>query len=273
MPDRKGKCPYCSYREYDEEDIHDPSDKANIKICVHIADRHSHMLGRMSPEQAHYMYRNNGKQPVCHLSGCSKTCAWNDSEGKPNHYCSEECRVRSGVNAKINHVKVHKTEHNLNDTKRQYQMQAGRRISGDKEYPDGSMAPYMGKSELAYLDLMYTVFHKTGKHIRRPGDDKCYDYMDDGKKKKYLPDFDQFYDNILVECKEEIGNKNMHPDMVRQRKRNQLKEKAVMKAKNCHYLRWHPDDRIGFIRAMKFAMSKKGKLNSSPVYYTPKGYF
>lgn len=256
----KGRCPYCNFREY--------GDDANKTICTHIAKKHQHMLGEMSPAQAHYMYRNKGKQPVCHLSGCDKICEWDDKLEKPTHYCSEECRVTAGMRAKNNGAKQ-----DMTDPEVQYKCQDNRGISGTKEYSDRSSAPYMGKAELLCLDVLFKEFRLTGKNIRRPLKEQCFEYRFKGIMKQYLPDYSLFEFNCLIEVKEPLGNKNMHPAMVEQRKMNAFKEKRVKEVKTCHYLRFHEDDIPGFIKAMKRVIALKGRLTANPVFYAPEGYF
>jgi hypothetical protein len=238
----------------------------NEEIYKHMVKEHSHLLGEMSAPQAHYYYRNKGKKPICHLPGCSEECPWDYVKEKPKHYCSEECRKMAGTLAAKNGAKQ-----NMNDPDIQFKLQDSRGISGVKKFRDGAKVPYMGKSELALLDLLERKFHLDGEDIGRPT--TVYKYKHEGKEKMYLPDYELFGYNIVIECKEDLANKNSHPDRIAQRDMNKLKEEAVLDVKNMHYLRFHPDDIMNFSRYLKDAIARKGKVNGRPVVYTPKGYF
>jgi len=258
---RRGACPFCNARA-----------ETNEEIFKHMEAKHKEELGDLSAPEVHYAFRNHGKPPRCHLSGCDGIPKWNIEKGKPDYFCSEECRREAGRRAKKNHMRVYGTEHNLNDPERQIQMQDNRSISGTYLASDGTTIPYMGKAELECVSILDSEFGLTGDDIGRPL--VYFEYEDDtGRTRMSINDYELYNFACIIEVKEKLGNKNGHPGMEHKHQMDKRKEEAIIKSKTRHYIRFHVDDLRGFMKAMREVIKRNGKVGRNPIVYAPEAYY
>ncbi len=257
---RKGRCCYCSVKAENNE-----------RIFKHMEAKHKDELSGRGADEVHYAYRNR-KPPTCHLPGCDNICDWNKEKGKPDYFCSMECKKEAGRRAKKNHMKVYGTEHNLDDPKRQIKMQDNRSISGVYTCDDGTDVPYMGKAEKLCVSILDQEFGLTGDDLGRPM--VFFEYDDDNNRTRtYIPDYEIYNLNCIIEVKEAMNNRNGHVGMIHKHHMDQKKERALINTKTKHYVRFHEDDIKGFVKIMKEVVKRNGKVKGEPIIYAPQKYY
>ena len=157
----------------------------------------------ISAEQVLFNYRN--RYPLHKTHGKSvltgKPTQWNPEAERYERFANEEER-KIYRQAFIDRMKKkYGKEHLLDDPDQQKAMIANRRISGEYIFKDGGKKGYVGKEELAFLEVMDEQGWPS-EDIHSPAP-QVFQYQLDGKTRHYYPDFWIESLNLIVEIKGE----------------------------------------------------------------------
>lgn len=195
MAGKKYKCPYCEAR-YERKDL--------IK---HVGKKHSDLMPEgYTPEREVYdsVNKKDG-HGTCRI--CKADTKWNAKINRYDIICEDpKCSQAMRDEYKKNMVRVRGTYNILNDDVQQKKMLAGRRISGTYKFSDGGVISYTGSYEKKCLEFMDKVLELDSKYIMSPGPSMEYIYQ--GEKHIYIPDFYIVPWNLIIEVKDGGDNPN-----------------------------------------------------------------
>lgn len=196
---RKVHCPYCSYMNYKD------------KMIRHIEKKHAEMLpapdesGEYTAARVLFNFLNKKTHGTCVV--CKRPTKWNEKTHKYDRICDRpQCREKLREKYKTNMVKVYGKTTLLNDDEQQKKMLAGRHISGEYTFRDGTKREYTGSYEKKLLEFLDKVLEMDPKDIITPGPTFEYDYK--GKKHQWITDALLIPFNLVIEVKDGGSNPN-----------------------------------------------------------------
>lgn len=222
---RKYKCPYCEVR------------KERKDLITHIDKKHEELIPEgYSSTRVVYDMINNKHFGICRV--CKKHTEWNEKTGRYDVLCGDpKCKEAMREEYKKNMLRVRGTYNILNDPEQQMKMLANRKISGVYKFADGGVVGYTGSYERKFLEFMDVVMQINSKDILSPG--PTMEYLYNGKKHFYIPDFYYIPYNLIIEIKDGGENKNTKdtPGMRSSREKTIEKERVITNRGEYNYVR------------------------------------
>ena len=220
------KCPYCNDR-YPREILIKHIDRKHVELLPNgfTGIRMVYHIANKLPLEYH---------GSCRV--CKKPTNWNGY--KYDVLCNNlKCKEALRNLYKTNMLRVRGTYNILNDTEQQKRMLANRHISGTYKFNDGGMISYTGSYELKFLEFIDNFLNIPSKDIISPG--PTIEYIYQGKKHFYLPDFFYIPFNLIVEIKDggEHPNGKVTGVMKPIRERTIEKERVITDKGEYNYLR------------------------------------
>ena len=222
---RTYKCPFCDKR------------LERAKLITHIDKKHEEMLPE-GYDGCRYVYDtiNNITDGAGKCRICGSPTDWNGS--RYNVLCNNpKCKEKMRENYKKNMLRVRGTYNILNDPEQQKIMLANRKISGRYKHSDGGIIQYTGSYEKAFLEFIDNFLQIPSVDIISPG--PTMEYMYNGSKHIYIPDFYILSINCIIEIKdggENINNKQSD-SMKASREKTLEKERIITNQGIYNYIR------------------------------------
>lgn len=218
-------CPYCSQR------LERPA------LIKHINKSHQESIpDGYTSTQIVFNLVNKTTGGKCRV--CGKPTEWREDIGRYNALCNNpNCKQKMRDDYKKNMLRVRGTYNILNDPEQQTKMLAGRSISGEYQFQDGGKVGYTGTFERKCLEFMDIVMHVKSEDIISPG--PAMEYMYNGEKHIYIPDFYYVPYNLIIEVKDGGNNPNTKesPGMKSSRERTIEKERMITDKGVYNYIR------------------------------------
>lgn len=234
------KCPLCREKIV--------SGKENM--IRHIEKEHESEIptGQTSGEFL-YLSEHGGQPRKCMI--CKKPTTWNNAANKYNAFCSEKCKWEYVKLARARNKRVYGKENLLNDPEQQKKMLANRSISGKYRHSDGGVLTYTGTYEEDFCHMMDSFLNYPSNDIVMPSP-HVYEYKYKGEKKFYFPDAFIPSLNLEIEIKDGGNNPNMHHKIQDVDKvKEHLKDEAMMKQKDFHYIKIENKDYDAFFKLVE----------------------
>lgn len=219
---RKIKCPFCEFKTIRQ------------KMAAHIDKHHRDMIPNgYTANHIVFDYVNHTKGGNCVV--CHKQTTWNEQTQKYNRLCDNPaCRQKLRDTYKKNMIKVYGKETLMNDSEHQKKMLAGRHISGEYKYSDGTKKEYTGSYEKKLLEFLDHVLGFSSDDIVMPG--PVIDYIYKGEHHQWITDALLLPYNLVIEVKDGGNNPNKR-QMVTYREKQVAKELSITKLGQYNYLR------------------------------------
>ena len=245
---KKYKCPYCEVR------LERP------KLVQHVQNKHADLI----PEgytALRVVFNYINKKECGHCIICGKETPWNEEKGRYERLCnSDECRKAYEKMTRERTKKKYGTDNMQGDPRYAAEIQkkalANRRISGEYQFSDGGKVMYVGSYEKKFLEFMDIVMKINSEDIISPG--PVMEYMLNGKKHLYLPDFYYIPYNLLIEIKDGQDNRNENQEMMKDNiPKQKAKEKAVIDSGKFNYVKITNNDfsqLISIFAAIKYQL-------------------
>lgn len=245
---KKYKCPYCEVR------LERP------KLVQHVQNKHADLI----PEgytALRVVFNYINKKECGHCIICGKETPWNEEKGRYERLCnSDECRKAYEKMTRERTKKKYGTDNMQGDPRYAAEIQkkalANRRISGEYQFSDGGKVMYVGSYEKKFLEFMDIVMKINSEDIISPGPEM--EYMLNGKKHLYLPDFYYIPYNLLIEIKDGQDNRNENKEMMKDNiPKQKAKEKAVIDSGKFNYVKITNNDfsqLISIFAAIKYQL-------------------
>lgn len=236
---RKYPCPYCD-KKMTRGDLID-----------HITDDHEALIPEeYSAARVVYDSINKKNYGTCMVCG-ARVYEWDPNICRYKNICNDpKCLEAVKQKARGNH---------LDDPEKQKIMLAGRSISGEYEFSDGSKHSYVGSYEKKALEFMDKGLNIPGKDILTPGPVIEYNYG--GETHTWILDILYIPAMLAIDCKDGGSNPNTRP-MESYREKQLSKEAAIAKQGVYNYLRL-TDNNFGQLLSA-LADIKYGIINSDP---------
>lgn len=237
------KCPYCNIR------------LIRPKLISHINKQHAEMIpeGYNADRLVYDIINPNGGR--CRV--CKNPTAWNFKQNRYEVLCSNSaCKQKLRDEYKKNMLRVKGTYNILNDPEQQKLMLANRRISGIYKHSDGGEIHYTGQYERAFLEFIDSFMQIPSDDILSPG--PTMEYMYNGQKHIYIPDFYIISLNLIIEIKDGGDNLNgkRTPGMIASREKTIEKEKVITDRGEYNYVRLTNNEFVQFVDVV-MAMKEK----------------
>ena len=187
MSRNKFKCPFCN-KIYLVKDT----------LYTHMTKEHGDQLENLTPAHYYFNYRNKKSHGSCII--CGKETKFNEKTEKYDRLCSPRCRDAYREEFKQRMKKKYGKTTLLRDPKQQKKMLEARKISGSYKWSDGNKLGYTGTYEKHALKFLDKVMKLKSTEVISPSP-IVIDYMYQGKKHFYIPDFYIVPYNLLVEVK------------------------------------------------------------------------
>ena len=245
---KKYKCPYCEVR------LERP------KLVQHVQNKHADLI----PEgytALRVVFNYINKKECGHCIICGKETPWNEEKGRYERLCnSDECRKAYEKMTRERTKKKYGTDNMQGDPRYAAEIQkkalANRRISGEYQFSDGGKVMYVGSYEKKFLEFMDIVMKINSEDIISPGPEM--EYMLNGKKHLYLPDFYYIPYNLLIEIKDGQDNRNENQEMMKDNiPKQKAKEKAIIDSGKFNYVKITNNDfsqLISIFAAIKYQL-------------------
>lgn len=187
-------CPYCEKRF------------ERPKLINHIDKHHKEMIPQ-DYTATRIVFNMINKITEGHCRVCGNPTPWNEKSGRYDVLCDNpKCKEKMREDYKKNMLRVKGTYNILNDPEQQKLMLANRKISGKYKHSDGGIITYTGTYEKNALEFMDLFMQIPSKDIIAPG--PTMEYMYNGKKHIYIPDFYIPSINCIIEIKDGGDNTN-----------------------------------------------------------------
>ena len=221
----KIKCPICGQKYVNHDGVYS-----------HMTRMHSDEIPKgMGSDQYYYDLTHNGKRTKCII--CKKDTPWNERTHKYHRLCgSEECNKKNREIFQQRMMKIHGTDNLAKDPEHRRKMLEGRSISGIYKWSTGGETHYVGSYEEDFLHICDSVLdlHQADV-IPSPF---TYQYMYDGKKHFYIPDFYIPDLKLEIEVKDGGENPNMHPKIQAvDKEKERLKDICMIRQHTHHYIK------------------------------------
>lgn len=220
--ERKIKCPYCSFRTTKD------------RMITHIDRVHSELIPEgYTAARVLFNYIHHKDHGTCVV--CKRPTPWDEKTHKYKRLCGRpECKRILRERYRKNMIKVFGTDNILNDDEQQKKMLAGRRISGEYQFRDGTIREYTGTYEKKLLEFLDQVIGFDGDDIITPGPTFEYEYK--GEKHIWITDCLIVPYNLVLDVKDGGHNPN-NRSMVEYRAKQVAKEKMITNLGTYNYLR------------------------------------
>lgn len=238
---RKFKCPYCNNRYTIPE------------LIIHIDEEHIDLVPKKQTcAQVVYNLVNKREYGTCLI--CKGETDWDEDKWRYNSLCNKKsCHDKYIERFKSNMKKAGK-ENQMNDPEHQKKMLDGRKISGIYKFSDGVEKTYCASYEKQLLEFMDLVCRIKSEDVETPG--PVIEYVFEGKKKFWITDvyFKPF--NLVFDVKPGGNNKNTHPGMEINRRKQKAKQVQIRKDGIYNYIEL-TDNNFGEL----FTILKELKMN------------
>ena len=189
---------------------------------------------------------------------CGSPTKWDERINRYSVLCDNPaCRQKMREEYKKNMLRVRGTYNILNDPEQQKIMLQHRKISGQYKHSDGGVIAYTGSYEKAFLEFIDNVMQIPSKDIISPGPTMEYVYQ--GRKHIYIPDFYYLPYNIIIEIKDGGDNVNTQHSIGRDASREKTieKERLITDKGEYNYIRLTNNQ---FVQFLELIMSIKEKV-------------
>jgi hypothetical protein len=247
------KCPVCTFKGKKKE------------LINHIDKKHkSQMPEETEGDPAKFLFLHNHGRVHGYCMICGAHTDWNDKTNLPHKLCDNPaCKkaVENSYNVNADRARgigiraIHDIEH-------QRKMQEARTVAVYK-FEDGNTMNCLSKDEYKFLSFCERFFGFTSKEILR-----CpyiFEYDDNGKIRKYDPDFYIIDSNAIVEIK---AANNTNPAYIKETGyKVKLKAEAVEKDGRFNYIIVYGNNYNAFIQALykiKESSESKDYLSKDP---------
>jgi hypothetical protein len=251
----KFKCPDCKNRYI-----------SDTLLYRHVGTVHKENIPEgVTVKQYCFNRRNNKSSQICVICKVNET-AWNEKSCRYNLYCSEACRKRAGQIAEENlKKKTGKTrKERMTDPDTQKGMLKNRSISGIYVFSDKKTSiPYVGSYELDFLQFYDNEY--MGDPIDIIECPVVFDYILEDEKHFYCPDFYILSLKLIIEIKDGGDNPNKHSHIELDRKKDELKVKAVIDSGRYNFVKIVNKEYLPFINAVNILKER----NSSDENFNP----
>lgn len=225
MSSKRYKCPYCENR------------LERAKLINHVDKSHQDIIPEgFSATRVVYNSVNKTNGGRCRV--CGKPTDWREDTGRYDVLCKDpKCKQKMRDDYKKNMLRVRGTYNILNDPEQQTKMLANRSISAEYQFTDGGKVGYTGTYERKCLEFMDVVMQIKSEDIISPG--PIMEYIYNGEKHIYIPDFYYVPYNLIIEVKDGGDNKNTKesPGMRSSRERTIEKERMITDKGVYNYIR------------------------------------
>jgi very-short-patch-repair endonuclease len=235
----KFKCPDC-HNKYISDTL----------LYRHVEKVHKENIPEgVTTKQYCFNRRNNKSFQICVICKVNKTL-WNEKSGRYNLYCSEACKKKAGEIAEENlKRKTGKTrKERMSDPDTQKNMLKNRSISGTYVFRDKKTSiPYVGSYELDFLEFYDKEY--TGDPLDIIECPLIFDYIYENEKHFYCPDFYIPSLKLIIEIKDGGDNPNKHSHIEIDRKKDELKLKAVIESGKYNFIKIINKEYVSFLNA------------------------
>lgn len=232
------KCPFCS-RKYSKK----------LALYEHMELEHKIDLQKLPAAQVYFNFRNryaltkgNGK---CVMTG--KPTNFNLTTERYERFADEKAREKYREYFKKNMKKVYGKTTLLDDPEHQKNMLAGRKISGEYIWADGTKSRYTGSYEKNFLEYLETqLMWNNPSDVMSPAPMVfAYNYLDEVER-FHIPDFYITSLNLIVNVKA-ADNKHYR---LRDIEIEKLQDEAIIKTGEYNYLKLYDNKFDRFIQVM-----------------------
>jgi len=227
------------------------------KLIQHIDKKHQDMIPE-GYDGARLVFDMINKTTGGKCRVCGKDTPWNPKIQRYDTLCDNpKCKEYMREQYKKNMLRVRGTYNILNDPEQQKLMLSHRKISGKYQHSDGGIITYTGEYERKALEFMDLLMEIPSKEIYSPG--PTMEYMYNGKKHIYIPDFYLPLYNLIIEIKDGGDNKNKQESdsRIASREKTIEKEKLITDKGQYNYIRLTNND---FPQLIEVFMIMKKKL-------------
>lgn len=237
---RKYRCPYCRVTA------------TRDRLISHIQDHHEDMLPEgYSAARVLYEHINKKNYGTCII--CKKPVyEWDETICRYKNLCDNpHCMAQ---------LKARSAKNHLEDPEVQKKLLAGRRISGNYTFADGTVHSYVGSYERNCFEFMDKVLNIQGKDIMSPGPTVYYEW--NGEKHPWILDWMYIPAMLCADVKDGGSNPNNRP-MEDYRERQIAKEEAIAKEGKYNYIRLTDNNFAQLLEAL--ANIRQGTINHDPL--------
>ena len=237
---RKYRCPYCRVTA------------TRDRLISHIQDHHEDMLPEgYSAARVLYEHINKKNYGTCII--CKKPVyEWDETICRYKNLCDNpHCMAQ---------LKARSAKNHLEDPEVQKKLLAGRRISGNYTFADGTVHSYVGSYERNCFEFMDKVLNIQGKDIMSPGPTIYYEW--NGEKHPWILDWMYIPAMLCADVKDGGSNPNNRP-MEDYRERQIAKEEAIAKEGKYNYIRLTDNNFAQLLEAL--ANIRQGTINHDPI--------
>ena len=258
---KKYKCPYCNDK-YERP-----------KLISHVEKKHQELIPQgFTATRVVFNSVNNTQGRKCQI--CGRPTPWNEKTSMYSVLCGNPlCKEKMREEYKRNMLRVRGTYNILNDPEQQKVMLSKRSISGEYKFSDGGIVTYTGSYERKCLEFMDVVMQIPSSDIMSPG--PTMEYMYNGEKHIYIPDFMYIPYNLIIEVKDGGSNANKQDSVGRNTSREKTieKEKIITQKGEYNYIRLTDND---FAQLIAVFMDMKEKIingDTSQTVHINESYF
>ena len=237
---RKYRCPYCRVTA------------TRDRLISHIQDHHEDMLPEgYSAARVLYEHINKKNYGTCII--CKKPVyEWDETICRYKNLCDNpHCMAQ---------LKARSAKNHLENPEVQKKLLAGRRISGNYTFADGTVHSYVGSYERNCFEFMDKVLNIQGKDIMSPGPTVYYEW--NGEKHPWILDWMYIPAMLCADVKDGGSNPNNRP-MEDYRERQIAKEEAIAKEGKYNYIRLTDNNFAQLLEAL--ANIRQGTINHDPI--------
>ena len=238
---RKYRCPYCRVTA------------TRDRLISHIQDHHEDMLPEgYSAARVLYEHINKKNYGTCII--CKKPVyEWDETICRYKNLCDNpHCMAQ---------LKARSAKNHLEDPEVQKKLLAGRRISGNYTFADGTVHSYVGSYERNCFEFMDKVLNIQGKDIMSPGPTVYYEW--NGEKHPWILDWMYIPAMLCADVKDGGSNPNNRP-MEDYREKQIAKEEAIAKEGKYNYIRLTDNN---FAQLLEALTVKKLKTGEEEIYH------
>ena len=170
-------------------------------LFQHMEEKHNEQLQGLTAAHFYFDFKNKNTTHKGKCTECGKPTKFNETTQKYERLCSTKCKDE--YVKKFRSRMYNKGRDPINDLKspeKQLQMLKNRKISGQYKWSDGKLLDFTGTYEKDFLQFMDKVMNYPSSEIFSPAP-MIFNYMKDGKKHFYIPDFYIKDINLIVEIK------------------------------------------------------------------------
>jgi hypothetical protein len=230
-------------------------------LYKHVGTIHAdHIPSDNTVRQYCFNRRNNKTFQLCTICKKNKT-EWNEETGKYNRLCKDPaCRKKSAelANENLKRKTGKDRSERMSDPDVQREMQYNRSISGSYTMRDKiTVIKYMGSYELDFLQFYDIEF--LGNPVDLLECPITFEYLYDGAKHFYIPDYYIPTLNLIIEIKEGGDDPNNHPKYQEiDKAKEKLKDQAIIQSGKYNFIKVVNKDYTDFINAISILRERNG---------------